>query len=190
MLGDSLLSLAEPERHPYVTAVYKKVLAGETIRYKHTVDRGLGVEHYQLTYSPVIDADGTCKSFMVTVRDITVEEKVLNDITQSQHLLQQAESIAHVGSWELDIISDKLYWSDEVFRICGYGPQEFQLTAESAWAVVHPDDRSSFTTKLEDAIVHKTNYEADIRFVRPDGSIRHVKSKAKIILDKEEKALR
>jgi PAS domain S-box-containing protein len=189
-MGDSLLSLAEPERYSYVKAVYEKVLAGETIRYKHRVDRGFGVEHYQLSYSPVFDADGSCKSFMVTVRDITIEEKVLNEITQNQQLLQQAESIAHVGSWELDVVTDKLFWSDEVFRICGYEPKSFQLTVESGWAVIHPDDRTAFITGLQKAIVGKTNCASDLRFVRPDGTIRYIKSKAKVVLDKERKAVR
>lgn len=189
-LGDSLLSLAEPERYAYVSAIYEKVLAGEKIRYKHVVDRGLGIENYQLTYSPVFDNDGVCKSFMVTVRDITVEEKVLSNITRNQQLLQQAESIAHVGSWELDIVTNNLYWSDEVFRICGYEPKEFELTFETGLAVVHPDDQASFKEEILSAIANKNNYTASKRFVRPDGSIRYIKLKARIILDKEEKAVR
>ena len=189
-LGDSLLSLAEPERHAHLVAVYEKVLAGEIIRYKHMVDRGLGIEHYQFSFSPVTDSDGSCKSFMITVRDITIEEKVLNDITQSQHLLQQAESIAHVGSWDLDIVTNQLYWSDEVFRICGHHPKAFKLTVERGWSFVHPDDLSSFTSSLQNALVDKKNYETDTRFVRADGSIRYINTKAKIILDKEGKAIR
>ncbi|HTH31381.1 MAG TPA: PAS domain S-box protein, partial [Lacibacter sp.] len=138
-MGDSLLSLAEPERYSYVKAVY---------------------------------------------------EKVLNEITQNQQLLQQAESIAHVGSWELDVVTDKLFWSDEVFRICGYEPKSFQLTVESGWAVIHPDDRTAFITGLQKAIVGKTNCASDLRFVRPGGTIRYIKSKAKVVLDKERKAVR
>lgn len=190
MMGDSLLTLAEPERYALVKAVYEQVLAGKTIRYKHTVDRGLGIEHYQLTYSPIFNADKSCTSFMVTIRDITVEEKVLNEITQNQQLLQEAESIAHVGSWDLEIASNTLYWSDEVFRICGYEPKSFEITFENGFQFIHPDERASFLNELKNAIAAKTNYASDVRFVRPDGSIRYIKSKAKIILDKEGKAIR
>lgn len=189
-LGDSLLSLAEPERYAYVTAIYNKVLAGEKMRYKHIVDRGLGIENYQLTYSPVFDADGSCNSFMVTVRDITVEEKVLAEITHNQQLLQQAESIAHVGSWELDLVANKLYWSDEVFRICGYEPNAFEVTFENGLAVIHPDDQASSIEEMQNAINSRGSYSIDKRFVRPDGSIRYIKSKAKVILDNEGKAAR
>lgn len=189
-MGDSLLSLAEPERYAYITTIYDKVLAGEKIRYKHIVDRGLGIENYQLTYSPLVDADGSRNSFMVTVRDITVEEKVLNEITQNQQLLQQAESIAHVGSWELDLVTNKLYWSDEVFRICGYEPKAFEVTFESGMSVIHPDDQATYIREMQNAIANKSSYAVDKRFVRPDGSIRFIKSKAKVILDKEGKAVR
>ncbi|MEJ8842517.1 PAS domain S-box protein [Lacibacter sp. H375] len=189
-MGDSLLSLAEPERYGYLTTIYNKVLAGEKIRYKHIVDRGFGIENYQLTYSPLLDADGDCSSFMVTVRDITVEEKILDEITHKQELLQQAESIAHVGSWEIDLVTNKLYWSEEVFRICGYEPNAFEVTPEHGFNVVHPEDRASSIAAMRNAVVNKSDFVADNRFVRPDGSIRYIKSKAKVVSDKEGKAVR
>ncbi|QNA45280.1 PAS domain S-box protein [Lacibacter sediminis] len=189
-IGDSLLTLAVPERYAFVIAVYNKVLAGETVRYKHTVDRGKGTEIYQLTYSPVFDTDGTCSRFMVTVRDITGEENAISEIIRNQQLLQQAESIAHVGGWELDLVTNKLYWSDEVFRMCGYEPKSFEVTFEKGLSVIHPDDQASSIEEMQRAITGKSDYTAEKRFVRPDGSIRFIESKAKIIIDSNGNAVR
>lgn len=189
-IGDSLLSLATPERYAFIIPVYNKVLNGETIRYKHTVDRGRGTEIYQLTYSPVFDGDGVCNRFMVTVRDITVEENALSEIIRNQQLLQQAESIAHVGSWELDLVTNKLYWSDEVFRMCGYEPKAFEVTFERGLGVIHPDDQATSIEEMQRAIADKRNYTAEKRFVRPDGSIRFIESKAKVTIDSDGNAVR
>lgn len=189
-IGDNLLSLAEPDRHVIVIAIYQRVLAGERIRYKHTVDRGLGAKDYQFNYTPVYNADGVCNRFMITIRDITAEEKILNDIILHTQLLQKAETMAHVGSWELNLITNKLSWSDEVFRIAGYEPGAFELTYENGLSVIHPDDRELAVAELQEAIQQKKDYNAEKRFVRPDGSIRFINSKAKIVTGKDGSAER
>ena len=59
-------------------------------------------------------------------------------------LLNKTQEMAHIGSWELDIDSGKLSWTDEVFRIFGFDPQEFSPTHDIFMSSVHPDDRDAF----------------------------------------------
>ncbi len=57
--------------------------------------------------------------------------------------MNRSQEIAHIGSWELDIVNDHLFWSDEVYRIFGLQPQEFGATYEAFLEAIHPDDREA-----------------------------------------------
>ena len=63
-------------------------------------------------------------------------------LRENAELLNQAQEIAHLGSWELDLRTNQLTWSDEVYRIFGFKPQEFAATYEAFLDRVHPDDRA------------------------------------------------
>ncbi len=188
--GESILQWAAKERHDLLKNIYNRVLNGETIRYKHTLKKNAEVVTLHFSCLPVVNEDGLCDRFMISVRDISVEENALKTIINKQELLAQTESIAHVGSWELDLTSNKLYWSDEVFRICGYEPGAFEVNFETGLSVIHPDDQASSVAEMQQAILEKRDYAATKRFVRADGSIRYIVSKAKTVLNDEGDAIR
>lgn len=188
--GESILQWADPERYQLLKGIYDRVLKGETIRYKHTLSKNPEAATLQLSYSPVVNEDGLCDRFMISVRDITIEENALKTIISKQEVLAQTEAIAHVGSWELDLTTNQLHWSDEVFRICGYEPGSFEVNFEKGLAVIHPDDQASSVAEMQQAILEKRDYAATKRFVRADGNIRYIVSRAKTILNNEGDAVR
>ena len=60
------------------------------------------------------------------VKERTAElEKAYNSLKESEERLAEAQKMAHIGNWEWDIATDKVYWSDEMYRIFGLNPQEF-----------------------------------------------------------------
>lgn len=64
-------------------------------------------------------------------------------LRESETRLNKAQQIAHVGSWELDVLKNHLIWSDEIYRILGLQPQEFGATYEEFLDAIHPDDRAA-----------------------------------------------
>lgn len=96
---------------------------------------------------------------------------------------QQAEEIANLGSWEIDLVSDAVYWSDQFFRICGYEPNEVKPSVRLGLDMVHPDDREATEYTLRQTLEYGNDYQIENRIVRPDGKIRYVYSQA--IVDKD-----
>jgi PAS domain S-box-containing protein len=96
--------------------------------------------------------------------------------------LEEAQRIAHIGSWERTIATGELWWSDESARIMGVEPGGFAGTIEAFLEFVHPDDRHMAITSPVD-IVHGQKVEAEYRIVRPDGSIRVIHEIAEVVAD-------
>jgi PAS domain-containing protein len=100
---------------------------------------------------------------------------------RSRHL-DEAQRIAHVGSWERDIATSKLWWSDESARIMGAEPGTFGGTLDAFLAFVHPDDRHMATPTPED-LARGNRRESEYRIIRPDGTIRIIHEIAEVIRD-------
>ena len=97
---------------------------------------------------------------------------------ESERLLKKSQEIAHLGSWELNLINNRLSWSDEVYRIFGLRPQEFGATYEAFLDAVHPDDRAAVDTAYSGSIIEgRDTYEIEHRVVRKSGEIRFVQEK-------------
>ena len=111
-----------------------------------------------------------------------VAEKAL---IQSEARLNRAQEIANLGSWEVDLVNDRLTWSDEVYRIFGLQPQEFDATYEAFLDAVHPDDRATVDAFYSDSVwERKGAYEIEHRVVRKStGEIRIVHEKCEHIRD-------
>ncbi|MDI6402561.1 PAS domain S-box protein, partial [Balneolaceae bacterium ANBcel3] len=95
---------------------------------------------------------------------------------ESNTILSQSQEIAQVGSWKLDLTTNKLIWSDEVYRIFGCDPKEIKVNYESFLEFIHPDDRDvvdeAYTNSLRNGV---EKYEIEHRIIRKDtGEVRHV----------------
>ncbi|MDB5014454.1 MAG: phytochrome-like protein cph1, partial [Daejeonella sp.] len=92
----------------------------------------------------------------------------------TQYLLLKTEAISHVGSWELNLITKDLTWSDECFRICGYEPGSFVPTIDKALSFFHEDDKHTIKLALDRAVNYGKEFKIDTRIVRLDNTIRFV----------------
>jgi PAS domain S-box-containing protein len=115
----------------------------------------------------------------------TAELEVVNRaLRKSETLLTKSQAIAHVGSWELDLATNHLTWSDEVYRMFGLRPNEFDASIDSfREAVIHPDDRAVLAAAFGESIRQgKDSFEVEHRIVRQDtGEIRIVHEKCEHI---------
>ncbi|TFG28922.1 PAS domain S-box protein [Candidatus Thorarchaeota archaeon] len=107
----------------------------------------------------------------------------------SEARLAEAQRISHSGSWVWEIRENREIWSDEIYRIFGLEPQEFQATYEAFLQSVHPEDRESVEEAVKSAIHDRTPYRIDHRIVRPDGSVRYVHEEGEVTFDDDGTAI-
>lgn len=141
-------------------------------------------ERFPIEVSSVIfrDENGEERSSN-TISDISIRKSSENDVLRSGALLQQAEALAHFGSWERDLFTGKVTWSDEFFRICGFEPRSFEPSFEKRIEVAHPEDAEQMRAVFQDVVETGSEYFIQNRIIRPDGNVRVVLSKGKLIKD-------
>ena len=71
------------------------------------------------------------------------------DDNNAKELLELAETISLLGTWEIDLKTKKVLWSDGSFNICGYQPNEFEITLKSGLVIIHPEDRALAVEKMK-----------------------------------------
>lgn len=108
-------------------------------------------------------------------------EKILVD---SQKALANAQSIAHLGSWEWNVADGKLSWSDEMYRIYGLNPGEDEITYEKYMGMIHPDDLPLMMQHIENAFKSCSSFEFEHRMFKKDGEMRTLSCKGKAVTDK------
>ena len=90
------------------------------------------------------------------VKERTAElEKAYNSLKESERSLAEAQEMAHIGNWERNIATNELYWSDEMYRIFGLKPQEFEVTYDIFLNYVHPDDRDYLDNAVKESFKWK-----------------------------------
>ncbi|MDB5281675.1 MAG: hypothetical protein JWO06_750 [Bacteroidota bacterium] len=120
------------------------------------------------------------------MRHQAAENLLRNDLK-----LKEAQTIAKLGNWEIDMVNNKQSWSDELFNLFGFKSGEVTPTVESFLAMIHPDDAEFVNTQVSRAFETLTNNAPfTFRFTQKDGTIRYGYSESRFELDHKQKPIR
>ena len=95
---------------------------------------------------------------MVTYTDMSEQKSLEKELQLKNKQFEEAQQLAHLGSWTWDMKTDEISWSDEVFRIFGEEPQSFTPTYDKFLSYLNKKDKKSFQEAVENAIKNKTTY--------------------------------
>ena len=118
--------------------------------------------------------DPTINGIIDNFHDVTEAVLAQEQLKQQSERLKQAQEIAHFGSWELNLESGDLIWSDEQCRIFGLEPTENIQTIATWLSFIHPDDLDFVHSVLRDNQGNINNYSFDFRIIRNNKEIRYI----------------
>ena len=95
-------------------------------------------------------------------------------LRESERRLKYAQAAAGAGIWDWDIPADKIFWTEELFRLFGLNPAEIEAGFDPWRAVIHPEDRQAAQERIEQAITAHAPLSSEYRIVLPSGEIRWV----------------
>lgn len=144
------------------------------VTYRHRRKDG-GYRWVEAHATVLYDSSGESPTEVLeVVRDITERMKAEDAIRKEQEQLADAQRIAHVGSWEWDITTDEVLWSNELYRIFGVAVEPFGGSYAKYLERVHPDDRDRVNDVIQNARHDNQPFTFDHRIVRPNGDHRCV----------------
>ncbi|MCL6097651.1 MAG: PAS domain S-box protein, partial [Bacteroidetes bacterium] len=106
------------------------------------------------------------------------------------HGLNEAQRLAHIGNWELDLEKNVLYWSDEIYRIFEIDPKKFGASYEAFLNAIHPNDREAVSAAYSYSLENKSPYSIDHRLLFSDGRIKYVHEECETFYDEKGKPIR
>ncbi|MCI0428677.1 MAG: PAS domain S-box protein, partial [Nitrospiraceae bacterium] len=116
-------------------------------------------------------------------RDVSEKKQAEENLKQHQRHLVDAQALAHLGSWDWDIDTGEVQWSDEQFRIFGHKPRAGSVTYDTFLAALLPEDHDHVLAAINDALLGKRPYDVEYRIVRPNGEVRFIHSRGDVHRD-------
>jgi PAS domain S-box-containing protein len=169
-------------------AVQTKMVYQHTARIWHQADQTY--RYVMLRAAPLLNDKGEIHEWIGTGLDIhtlKATEAALRDVTQRLNL---ALSAAHIGTWSLDIVTDKILWDEQMFDLYGIDKHKFSSNYTSVIDLTHPDDRAFLTESVTDTMKNNKVFDVEYRILKPnDNTLVTIASRANVYRDEEGKVI-
>jgi PAS domain S-box-containing protein len=188
LTGDTLENWADlilPEDRVETLAKLERVRAGERIIINYRIRRATDEEVRWLreTAFPIRDSEGRIVRIGGVGRDTTETFLGMQRLSESEDRLRAAVEVGRLALWDWNVRTGEVSWSDEHFRMEGYGIGSI-IPSYEAWAArVHPDDLAAAEAAIAQARETGDDYVHEFRTVHPDGSIHWCSARGRFVYD-------
>ncbi len=143
---------------------------GEPVAYEFEIDNAEGHRWYETSVAPEFGPDGAVAHVILTSRDITERKAAEEALRASQSQLEQAQRIAHVGSWTLDLATNQVTLSQEMYLMRGLDPESPVPDYAESDRFFTPESLLRMNTAISQTQTTGSPYELELEMVRPDGT--------------------
>lgn len=172
--------LVDPRYHARYREAIEAVFRGETSEDEYEIVALDGSRHWMEQHAvPMREpSDPACVTAMLAVtRDITARRQMAEELRRSEQRLRQAQTIAVIGNWELDLGSGKLWWSDEIYHIFEVDQTQFAASYEAFLGAIHPGDRKVVDAAYTASLQTREPYQITHRILTAGGRVKHVEER-------------
>ena len=146
--------------------------------------------HWNWSLQAVRD-DGVIIALLLVLVNVTEQIEAQEAIIRNEQAMNSAQAIGHFGSWEWNISTGELSWSDEIYRIFGLTPQAISASYDTFLDAIHPDDREAVSLAVTNSVESAdVPYDIEHRLLHPDGEIRYVHEQGVVYRDNGQGAIR
>jgi PAS domain S-box-containing protein len=179
----------EPDK---ARAGYRKVFLEGSV-----VDYPLAIRHRDGHVTDVLynasvyrSGAGGVLGVFAAARDVTARKRAEEQLRESEASLAEAQRMAHLGNWNLDLVNDVLTWSAEIYRIFEIDPEKFGATYEAFLAAIHPDDRDMVNAAYAESLKTRAPYDIVHRLLMKDGRVKYVNERCVTYFSEDGRPLR
>ncbi len=117
------------------------------------------------------------------VTDITERRESETRLRESEGRLQEAQAISQIGNFHWDSRTQRVTWSEQLFRLYGKVPGEFEPSFDSYFSVIHPEDQERVLNSLQSAMGSKSSFDHQYRIQLTDSPLRWVRARGVVLVD-------
>jgi PAS domain S-box-containing protein len=192
VIGRPISILVPPDRPEEIPDILSRLKRGERIEQFESkrVKKNGEIIDIALTISPIVNAEGVITGAATIARDITEQKFAEQALRESKERLRQALEAARMGTWDWNVQTGAITWSETLEPLHGLAPGSFGGSFEEFIRLIHPEDRELLQQAVSKAIEQGTNYNIEFRVVWPDGSIHWMEGKGRAFQDETGKPVR
>jgi len=184
-------SLLHPDDRDEVLSTIKQALdSHQPYQLLHRIQLKDGSLRYVHSHGEVfVDKDGKAYKMIGTAQDITERQNLIQKLQESEKLNRQAQSMAKLGSWIIDLNTMEFIWSEEMYRIYEMDGNE-KPNIEEWFSMIHHEDREEVKAYWEECMSTKKPYDKIHRIVLHNGKVKTLHRKGELIFDDAGRPLR
>lgn len=173
-----------PEEQAKAVALWRRILGGEPyILTREIGDERLERRIYEGRSSPLRDAQGRLIGASLVVRDVTIRERARTELARREEELNEAQRLTHIGSWEWHPESDRVTWSEELYRIHDLDPAQPPPSYHEYGRCYTAESFARLNTAVARALESGTPFELDLEYVRSGGTRGWLTSRGEAVRD-------
>jgi PAS domain S-box-containing protein len=160
--------------------VFEIVSAGDRVdHYETEIQRKDGMPiPISLSLCPLFQGNSELTASVLIARDVTEQRLAQATLAEIETRIREGEALAHVGSWLWDVRTGTVQWTDELHRIHGVDPLDFEGTLDAHVDRIHPEDQARVWRGLTEAVASGRPFEDEYRVIQPGGEHRWVYARA------------